>query len=283
MLILYKVPVSSRKFEAWSDGFVKGLDVLRKDFGLVTLNIAAYQPTPDEIEEFDCVVVKANWGWGPDCLLRGFETRPCCAFTILVSGVASPPPKKEMLFYDAVMYQTEWYRPQLMSHHTLVHAFGIDTEVMRPLADVVKAYDYMTVGAFKSYKRQALLADRGGRRLAVGDLDGADPDVLRILRNSGVEVMGYRTQNDLCKLYNQSRVVYIPAAIHGGGERAVLEARACGASVEVEQDNPKLVQLCEGPVWDHLYYGSQVSRAVRLAIENRRAAGGVPVRKCDGR
>ncbi len=44
-------------------------------------------------------------------------------------------------------------------------------------------------------------------------------------------------------MYNSAAVVYIPCTVDGGGERAVLEAKAAGAVVEVEADNPKL-QVC---------------------------------------
>lgn len=48
---------------------------------------------------------------------------------------------------------------------------------------------------------------------------------------------------DLNLLYNQAHTVFIPAPVEGGGERAVLEARASGVAVEVAADNPKL-QVC---------------------------------------
>ena len=37
--------------------------------------------------------------------------------------------------------------------------------------------------------------------------------------------------------------MYIPSTVQGGGERAVLEAKACGVVVRVEEDNPKLKEL----------------------------------------
>jgi len=62
--------------------------------------------------------------------------------------------------------------------------------------------------------------------------------------------------------YNRAKIVYIPANIIGGGERAVLEARACGCKVEVEPDNPKLQELLNCPLWDTNYYTDQLVKGI---------------------
>ncbi|MCL4419168.1 hypothetical protein M1146_03640, partial [Patescibacteria group bacterium] len=70
----------------------------------------------------------------------------------------------------------------------------------------------------------------------------------------------------LAKMYNSSAQVYIPADINGGGERAVLEARACGRTVEVEFDNPKLKELLKVPVWDEHYYADQLKEGIEKCL-----------------
>jgi hypothetical protein len=57
---------------------------------------------------------------------------------------------------------------------------------------------------------------------------------------NGVTVSPPAGFQDLNLLYNQAHTVFIPAPVEGGGERAVLEARAAGVAVEVAVDNPKL-------------------------------------------
>ena len=60
------------------------------------------------------------------------------------------------------------------------------------------------------------------------------------LRSTGVVVQPPVAFAALNALYNSAATVYVPCPVHGGGERAVLEALAAGAAVEVEGDNPKL-------------------------------------------
>ena len=57
---------------------------------------------------------------------------------------------------------------------------------------------------------------------------------------------------ELLSLMLRSRVVYIPCALNGGGERAVLEARAAGVKVRIstlpesdEQPHERTVSLQE--------------------------------------
>ena len=67
-------------------------------------------------------------------------------------------------------------------------------------------------------------------------------------------------------IYNLSKNVYIPANIIGGGERAVLEARACNIPVEVEDDNPKLKELLYSPILDHHYYARQIEKGIHAVL-----------------
>jgi hypothetical protein len=58
--------------------------------------------------------------------------------------------------------------------------------------------------------------------------------------------------------------VYVPDDVLGGGERAVLEARCLGVKVEVEPDNPKLVELLTSPIYDHTYYARRLLYGLQL-------------------
>ena len=58
--------------------------------------------------------------------------------------------------------------------------------------------------------------------------------------------------------------VYVPDDVLGGGERAVLEARALGVRAVVEPDNPKLAELLGSPVYDHAYHAAQLRYALGL-------------------
>lgn len=64
----------------------------------------------------------------------------------------------------------------------------------------------------------------------------------------------------LQKLKIQSKIknIYVPDRYPDGGERSVLEGRALGINVVVEDDNPKLQELLTSPIYDHHYYADQL-------------------------
>lgn len=103
---------------------------------------------------------------------------------------------------------------------------------------------------------------------------------------------------ELNLMYNRARTVYIPCTPFGGGERAVMEAKAAGAAVEVEPDNPKLrvisqslfllflflpgpvavpsllpcgvQELVDGPVLSSREYAENISLAIGMAVSGGR-------------
>jgi hypothetical protein len=135
---------------------------------------------------------------------------------------------------------------------------------------VTTIIDVLSVGSYSLWKRHDRLAKRTGVRLTIGEIQRENlAESYRIidgLLKSGVGVMDMIQPEELAKFYKASKLVYIPAEIHGGGERAVLEARACGTPVEVESDNPKLLELTKSPIWDHNYYAEQLKRGIELSI-----------------
>ena len=96
-------------------------------------------------------------------------------------------------------------------------------------------------------------------------------------------------------LVASSKNVLVPDDWRGGGERAVLEARACGATVLVAEDNPKLQSPREGPLYTTLFYAGQLElgllrsrrplqhRAERHRRRRRRARGWRRLLPADGR
>jgi hypothetical protein len=75
---------------------------------------------------------------------------------------------------------------------------------------------------------------------------------------------------ELAALYRSTRLVVFPMATIGGGERALLEARACGATVQVAEDNPKLQHLLRvSPVPDHETYARQLLAGIEEVLEAR--------------
>lgn len=143
---------------------------------------------------------------------------------------------------------------QIAFHPRLQHGFGVDTTEFHPVQPPHnRTWDVMFVGAFLPYKRPWLLLEHPGRRkLAIGRIDML-PDlpafveqaatIVQHLQTAGVTVRPPVPFHELNALYNAAHTVLVPATVDGGGERAVLEARAAGALVQVAPDNPKL-QVC---------------------------------------
>jgi hypothetical protein len=167
-----------------------------------------------------------------------------------------------MRFYDLLFYETPWYEPRIARHPRRIQAFGVDTRVMRPQPAAHRDVDWLSVGALRPYKRHELLAGRPGRRVVVGDRDGADPATVTALERAGVELHDFCSYEELAGWYRRSRNVLVGATTEGGGERALLEARACGAEVHMPGDNPKLEELLEAPVWDHRDYADRLARGL---------------------
>jgi glycosyltransferase involved in cell wall biosynthesis len=265
--IAYAVPPGSRKAAEWHDGFTAAVAHLARDADVTWLNVHPDDPSQPErlarLGDCDCLLVKSNWGWIVDELVREHSPRKGPPRGLLISGTADPPRARRMRFYDALFYETHWYAPRLRRHRCRIHAFGVDTTVMSPDAAVAPDIDWLSVGALRPYKRHELLLEKDGRRVVIGDQVGADADILARLKAGGVEVLDFLPYEQLAAYYRRSRNVLVAATLDGGGERSVLEARACGATVHVLDDNPKLGELvAERVVWDHEYYARQLASGI---------------------
>jgi len=187
---------------------------------------------------------------------------------LCIGGNAFPP--KNMLDYDVLFYETEWYKPKIAGHPNIYRAFGINANIFKPKHRNRIYYDWLGVGAFANWKRWDKMTFRKGRRLVIGhyQLKNEDEsiDIVKTLLRGGVMVAPSVPSEELVDFYHTAQRVYIPANIIGGGERAVWEARACGRSVVVEEDNPKLLSLMEEPVCDHIFYYKQLLRGIRSCL-----------------
>lgn len=266
--------------DKWQDGLWQALNRLQENYGYEITKLNLAHPDYNIGSDFDFIL-----GWGGfnspvDQFIQGKTGRDnVCSLEpmnykkgLCIGGIINPPIGMEK--YDVLFYETEWYRPTINLHPCIVHAFGINEEIFNnrdyDLSEGVTLFDYCTVGAFADWKRQKLLSKKEGRRIAVGDIQknnmGESMDIVGDLILNGVAVMDMQDQYFIAQLYHLTRTVYIPANVIGGGERAVLEARACGRKVEIEPDNPKLSELLGVPVWDSHYYSQKLDYGIKLAI-----------------
>lgn len=257
-----------KREDLWKDGLWAALNLLEKDgFQIDKFNLQKKES--DTYKEIGYKTYDFTLGWGGfnspvDKYLKELSKTFTGKKGLCIGGNAFPPQGEEN--YDVLFYETDWYLPQIMHHKNVVHAFGVNTDIYKPIEDAVPIWDWVTVGSFSLWKRQGLLKNKGGYRLAIGEIQKENKaesmSIIADLLNDGIVVSDMVGPEKLAIIYNASEKVYIPADIYGGGERAVLEARACGVQVEVEYDNPKLKDLTIGPIWNHYYYFDQLKKGI---------------------
>ena len=263
LAVLYNIPLDSTKNGIWKDGFTEALKILKETYTITMLNYADTKPSTDVLNSFDFVIVKSNWNQVIDHYLRNDIKGLTVPMGLMISGNATPPSLREMEFYDVLWYETEWYKNQIDQHWNIHHAFGIDTTTMFEEKQE-KIYDWLSIGGLWSYKRLDRFVQNEGRKLIIGDTKTKSAEtVLKTLPLDKVEIIDFVPYDQLRNYVNKSKNVHIAAGIIGGGERAVLEARACNVPVKIENDNPKLQELLESPIWDHKYYAAQLSKGIQ--------------------
>lgn len=259
--------VFDHQFEdIWRDGLWAALELLKEDFELTKCNLNTSDKTSLTNKEYDFVLA---WGaFNSSVTNEQIESLPG-KHGLCIGGNGFPPERIHK--YDVLFHETKWYRPQIKFHKNIVHAFGVNTNIYKPNINVVKIYDYLTVGAYALWKRQDHIIYKPGIKLAVGQIQREnEKEYLAIagkLLANHVAVSDMVPPETLAMIYNASKNVFIPADINGGGERAVLEARACNVHVEIEDDNPKLKELIESPVYDHIYYYNQLKKGILSTLE----------------
>ena len=236
-------------------------------------------------KHFDHVVIKSNWDYVVDRFARDWLWRSdgaACEVTRSLQLAGSYPPPvgpASTRFYDVVFVETLWYAATFPLPRA-IHAFGVDADAIATACDAARddrgprfeSWDWLFVGAFADhagFKRPERLAARTGRRLALGKLrdnaDGSPPvshaaaPVVAALQSAGVVVRDPVPWTDLPAVLASTTHLLVPDDWRGGGERAVLEARACrGVQIVLEPDNPKLLNLSQGPLYSPLYYAGQL-------------------------
>lgn len=264
ILFVFDMPDESR----WMDGLWAALvDLDTEKFVVIKHNLAHHSgKLPPKITA-DFVLGWGGFNSSVDNLLQSLDKPK----GLCLGGYGFPAIGANN--YDVIFYECEWARQWLLNQGVntrLVHAFGVNTEIFRPNYQALPIWSYITVGTFSAWKRQDLLLKKTGPKIAVGaiQLDNMEESIDIV----GKLVLGHCAVSDelpartLAGLYQTSAICYIPADILGGGERAILEARACGTNVEVEKDNPKLKELTECPIWDHKYYSEQLEGGIQSCL-----------------
>lgn len=261
------------KEKLWMDGLWAALNILEEDFEITKLNLrdldAGVVLKYFHVEEFDFLL---GWGGFNSPVDKTLHLKTNKKKGLCIGGNAFPPEGADN--YDVLFYETKWYRPQINFHKNIVHAFGINSDIYNNekffLSNLEFAtpviWDYIGVGSLSYWKRWEKMIDKKGRKLVVGeyqkDNEQESSRIANHLLKNNIMVSDMVHPYDLANFYHWSRTLYIPADINGGGERAILEARACGLQVEIEDDNPKLKELLTCPIYDEKYYAEQLKKGI---------------------
>lgn len=265
--------------QLWLDGLSAALNTLEQKWVIEKINLQDFK----EMESGQFYLEKKvnergrecdfTLGWGAfnspvDNLLKGLKIKK----GLCIAGNAFPP--TECLQYDALFYETKWYRPQIEHHPHIFQAFGVNTDIFFQVESypVPILWDYIGVGSFSYWKRWEKMTHKTGRKLIIGEYQKDNEEesgrIVKHLLKNGVMVSDMVNPFDLSLLYNSSRVLYLPSDINGGGERAVLEARSCGLTVECEDDNPKLKELINlEKIPTHLDYANCLERGITTVLK----------------
>lgn len=265
--IVYRIARNSLKYYQWHDGFTAAVDHLKHHYSCDVTRINIVDTNINDIEwnKYDVALLK--FGFQDPILSQIYNINNKQTKLALCISSIKLPQGNELSWFDYFFYETEWYQTfaQLTHMDNAKHAFGIDTNVMKPM-DIDKEYDYIFVGSIVGYKQPWLLLQKEGKKIAFGLAD--DSKYRNQLVEAGVEVHSYIPYDELAVYYNKSRICYCPCRIDGGGERCVLEARACGLEVEIV-DNPKLQELLTSDIYSHTYYGDQLMAGIRSIVPRK--------------
>lgn len=246
-----------------SDGLHSALELLKENFDVTKKNIKDGVP---DFEGYDFVLGHGAWESQVEKTIRA-NRHLIPKAGLCIGGNINPP--YGIMEWDALFCETNWYLPQIVNHPNARVAFGVNTDIFYPYPEM-KVFDYLGVGSFAKWKRWDKMTLKEGNRLVVGEIQHFNPiesmTIVGKLVTCGVGVLPNVDPKILSKLYHLAKTVYLPATDYGGGERAVWEALACGANVEIDPDNLKLKELVNTPVLSHHEYAQKLLEGIKKVL-----------------
>lgn len=256
------------KPEYWLDGLSAALLELEEEFEIERLNL--HCEDRGGVLKYDFILGWGAFGSSVDKWVQDDWQDTKAKKGLCIAGNALPPEGANN--YDVLFYETKWYRPQIDFHPNIVQAFGVNTDIFFPaFMHTPVVWDYVGVGALANWKRWEKIIEKPGQKLVIGQYQKENEqeslEIARKLISVGVMVSNEVSPYELANIYHYSRTLYMPSDIYGGGERSVLEARGCGLSVEIEQDNEKLKELVEmKDIPSHIDYAKALKKGIMSVL-----------------
>lgn len=223
----------------WKDGLYAAMQIIEKQ------HTVTYNEPFDDITDVDIILY-----WEAPTTINGQNQTH-------YNKVRNNPIKKALLFAGGPL-QKEWVEgfdhifveskinaeecEKLgLSHST---AFGINDKIFKPL-NVPKVFNAIHHGASSSWKRQWLMAESISNTVICGRYQEEDPEPFDRSRRAGTLILPQLPQELVACMINASRCLAQTSEFWGGGQRATLEAMACGVPVIVMTDSPKNIEYVE--------------------------------------
>jgi glycosyltransferase involved in cell wall biosynthesis len=218
----------------WEDGLRMAVELLKKEY-----HIEFIEPDED-LEGYDALIY---WEspvtiMGPNQAKYNYVRNHSTPSILLFSG--GPVNAEWVRGFDYICVESQINKEEFAAQgvHTYT-AFGINDTLFRP-SKVSKKFKGVHHGTCASWKRQGLVGETFKEdALLIGRHQESDPYPFIYAKECGATVLPELKGQELVDALCSADTLAQTSDFWGGGQRATLEAMACGIPVICMEDSPK--------------------------------------------